>query len=173
MADKDNPILPNFDIPQYQAMAAPMPEFTLDAYTQSIQNPLPMAAPVEGMNLNIPNTAATGGFQLPTWGAQPAAQPSFMDGVVGYTDNKTGMKHNGWGGLALGAATGGMNAWLGMKQLDLAKKTFNFKKDAFNLNFAQQQKTINTAMEDRQRARVAANSGAYESVGNYMKKNGV
>ena len=33
--------------------------------------------------------------------------------------------------------------------------------------------TLNTQMEDRQRARVASNPTAYQSVGDYMNKNGL
>lgn len=91
-------------------------------------------------------------------------------GFLGSRD-ANGMQTQGWGGLALGAAQGLMNGFLGMKQYGLAKKQFNFQKDAWNQNMANQKKTINTQMEDRQRARVAANPTAYQSVGDYMNQN--
>lgn len=84
-----------------------------------------------------------------------------------------GSKVNGWAGAALGAGQGLFGAYSGMKQYGLAKDMLATSKDQFNRNFATQQKTLNTAMEDRQRARVASNPGAYQSVGAYMKKNGV
>ena len=94
-------------------------------------------------------------------------------GVLGSTDIKTGIKTDGWGGLALGAAQGLGNAFMGMQQYNLAKDTFNENKRQFNLNFEAQRKTTNAALEDRQRARVASNSSAYQSVGDYMNKYGV
>ncbi len=74
-----------------------------------------------------------------------------------------------------GAITGGLGAIsslygaytankLGQEELDFQRKTYN-------QNYAAQKRTTNAAMEDRQRARVASNSGAYESVDSYMNKN--
>jgi len=96
--------------------------------------------------------------------------PSFMQGLTGYT-NTDGTKVNGWGGLALGAGQGLANAWMGMQQYGLAKDTLAENKRQFNANYGAQRDTLNTQMEDRQRARVASNAGAYESVGAYMDKN--
>lgn len=100
-----------------------------------------------------------------------AKTPSFLDGMLGSTVN--GVTTQGWGGLALGAAQGIGNAWMGMKQYGLAKDQLAQSKKQFDLNFGAQQKTTNAALEDRQRARVASNPGAYQSVGDYMKKNGI
>lgn len=78
---------------------------------------------------------------------------------------------NGWGGLALGAAGGLMQGFLGMKQYGLAKKTLEENKRQFQMNYDAQKQSTNTRLEDRQRARVASNSGAYQSVGDYMGAN--
>lgn len=81
--------------------------------------------------------------------------------------------NQGWGTTAMGAASGLYNAWMGMKQYGLAKDTLDTNKQQFAQNFAAQQKMTNSRLEDRQAARVASNPGAYQSVGDYMKKNGV
>ena len=80
---------------------------------------------------------------------------------------------DGWGGTALGAIGGIASAFLGMKQYGLAKQTLEENKRQFQLNYDAQKKMTNTRLEDRQRARVASNAGAYQSVGDYMATNGV
>jgi hypothetical protein len=92
-------------------------------------------------------------------------------GFLGSTEN--GVTTQGWGGAALGLAQGLGNAWMGMKQYGLAKDQLAQSKKQFELNYGAQQKTTNAALEDRQKARVASNPGAYQSVGDYMKKNGI
>ena len=94
-----------------------------------------------------------------------------FDNFLGSTKN--GIKTDGWGGMALGTVSGLMNAFMGMKQYGLAKKTLAHNKDVFDKNYRGAQITANAAFEDRQRARVASNAGAYESVGDYMAKNKV
>lgn len=82
-----------------------------------------------------------------------------------------GTKINGWGSTALGLGQGLWGAYAGMKQLGMAEDMFDESKRQFNKNYTMQRKTLNTAMEDRQRARVASNPTAYQSVGDYMKEN--
>lgn len=101
-----------------------------------------------------------------------AFQPNWLQGLTGYTNDK-GIKTEGWGGLALGGASALGGAFLGMKQYGMAKKQLSESKRQFDLNYGAQRQTINTELEDRQRARVASNPGAYESVGSYMNKNKV
>ena len=79
----------------------------------------------------------------------------------------------GWGGLALGVGQGLFSGYLGLQQLGMAKKAFGENQRQFNLNYDAQRRTTNAALEDRQRARLASNPGAYESVGTYMDRNGV
>lgn len=80
---------------------------------------------------------------------------------------------NGWAGTALGAASGLMQGFMGMQNYGLAKDQLNFQKDAFEKNLANQTKLTNNSLEDRQRARVASNAGAYQSVDDYMRQNRV
>lgn len=105
-----------------------------------------------------------GGFNFGDWARQ--------SGMLGST-NAEGIRTDGWGGLALGAASGVMNGFMGLQQLNLAKQTLRENKRQFQLNFDAQRKTVNSAMEDRQRARVASSPGAYQSVGDYMNKHGI
>lgn len=102
------------------------------------------------------------------------ARPDFfsLDGFLGGT-NANGTKLNGWGGAALGLLQGLGSAYMGMKQYGLAKEQLQFSKDSFNKNYESQKSMTNASMEDRQRARIAANPGAYQSVGVYMAKNGI
>lgn len=119
-------------------------------------------APIFG----TPNTGAGNGF-LDSMGGW------FKDsGFLGSMD-ANGNKTQGWGGMALGAVQGLGSAFMGMKQYGLAKEAFNESKRQFQLNYDAQKQSTNTALEDRQRARVASNSGAYQSVGEYMSANGV
>lgn len=92
-------------------------------------------------------------------------------GFIGTRDPISGQLGQGWGGLAFGAAQALMNGLMGMRQYGLARRQFEFQKNAWNQNMANQRRTVNTQMEDRQRARVAANPTAYQSVGEYMNQN--
>lgn len=76
-------------------------------------------------------------------------------------------------GLGLGLFQGVSGLIGGNKELRMARDALNFQKDAFNKNFENQRKLTNASLEDRQRARVAGNPGAYMSVEEYMQKYGV
>ena len=89
------------------------------------------------------------------------------------SSTKDGVTTQGWGAPALGIASGLSSAWLGAKQYGLAKDQLAASKDQFNKNYAAQQKTTNSALADRQAARVASNPTAYASVGDYMKQYGI
>lgn len=65
------------------------------------------------------------------------------------------------------------NAFIGMKQYGLAKDQFEQSKREFNLNYEANKNLTNSRLEDRQRARVASNPTAYQSVGEYIDKYGV
>lgn len=89
-------------------------------------------------------------------------------GFLGYKDAATGNQVNGWGGLAVQGALGLGNLFMGMQQYNLAKDTLANNKAQFAKNYAAQRQATNTALEDRQRARVSANPNAYQSVSDYM-----
>lgn len=132
-----------------------------DMLTQSVTPPDWGAALMMG-----PPKSAMGMPSIPQHGA---AAP--IAGGGNWWDGATGP--NGWGNLALGAAGGLASTFLGMKQYGLAKKSLAENKRQFQLNYDAQKQTTNTRLEDRQRARVASNAGAYQSVGDYMGTNGI
>ena len=95
---------------------------------------------------------------------------SFKDFMLG-NQNANGTKSAGAAGTILGALSSFGNAMMANKQLALAKEQFATSKDLAYKNLANQTKTFNMNLEDRQAARVAANPNAYQSVGDYMKIN--
>lgn len=99
-------------------------------------------------------------------------QPDAWDKFLGYKDAK-GNSFNGWGGMALGTGQALLNGFMGMKQYGIMKDSLKENKRQFNTNFAAQKQMVNSQLEDRQRARVASNPGAYQSVGEYMPKYGI
>lgn len=120
------------------------------------------------------------GDQLVQQGVNSAVDPTkiaspwnWTDFLFGSTNNQTGIKTNGALGTGSGILQGLGSAYMGMKQYGLAKDQLQFSKDAFNKNYAAQAKMTNSMLEDRQRARMASNPGAYQSVGDYMAKNGI
>lgn len=93
--------------------------------------------------------------------------------LFGGTDPSTGLSSGGWAPVALGAGQAIFGALQGNKAMGLAEKQFQEGQRQFDLNFDAQRKTINTQLEDRQRARNASNSTAYESTDEYLRKNRV
>lgn len=108
------------------------------------------------------------------WGGGAPTEPSFfsMDSIFGKR-NADGSATSGWGGTAMDLGKTAMNAYMGMKQYGLAKDQLAESKKQFETNFNAQKGLTNSSLEDRQRARIASNAGAYQSVGDYMNKNGV
>lgn len=93
--------------------------------------------------------------------------------LFGGTNPNTGISTGGWAPVALGAGQAIFGALQGNKATKLAENQFKESVRQFDLNFNAQRKSINTELEDRQRARVASNPNAYESVNDYLKKNAV
>ena len=73
----------------------------------------------------------------------------------------------------VGAVTGGIGAWQGMQQNKLIQKSMQQQAGQFHEQMDLSKQNINRNLVDRQRARVASNPVAYESVDSYMKKYGV
>ena len=94
-------------------------------------------------------------------------------GFLSSTENN--VTTQGWGGMAIGGLSALGNLWMGKQQLDMAKDSLSENKRQFNLNYNAQKQSTNTYLADRQAARIrsSGNSGAYQSVGDYMKENGV
>lgn len=93
-----------------------------------------------------------------------------QSGMFGGLDDK-GNASGGWVGPAAGIASTIFGAMQGNRQLNMAEERFKESKRQFDANYGAQRQTTNTQLEDRQRARVASNPGAYESVNSYLDKN--
>lgn len=141
-----------------------------------LPNPLEGVSPSSGFGSNNSSNYMNFGF------SNPALNPDVTAGVVSPDTfdwrsfmfgghDSSGMKTNGALGAGLGIAQGLGSAYMGMRQYGLAKDQLAFQKSAYNKNYAAQRQSTNTGLQDRQAARVASNSGAYESVGSYMDKN--
>lgn len=87
------------------------------------------------------------------------------------TDTAPDVSGLDWAKFGLQTLGGLGNLYMGMKSYGAAKRQLAFQQDAFKKNYNAQAQTLNSQMEDRQRARVASNPTAYESVGSYMDKN--
>ena len=131
-------------------------------------DPMSQLNPMGGMGQPFPGVLPQGA----SYGQMGPAVPGAGGGSI-WDSFLTKDGNQGWGTTAMGAAGGLYNAWMGMKQYGLAKDTLDTNKQQFAQNFGAQQKMTNSRLEDRQAARVASNPGAYQSVGDYMKKNGV
>lgn len=131
-----------------------------------------VAAPILDQALPVDAGMLQNLMPMNNMGAGAAGGPGFMQNMMGYR-GADGTQFNGWGGMALGAASGLMSGFLGMKQLGLAKDQLAQGKKQFDINFGAQKKLTNSRLEDRQRARIASNPSAYQSVGDYMNKNGI
>lgn len=91
----------------------------------------------------------------------------FLSKGFGTTNNP------GFLSMGLGALQGLGNAYMGMKQYGLAKDMFKENKRQFQMNYDAQRKMTNSALADRQRARLAANPNAYQSEAEYMAQYGI
>lgn len=141
----------------FQWGAQPQQDF-LSSLTPNISQP----------GINIPGDTSG------AWNNMSSGVSNWLNdsGVLGKTLGD-GTKLQGWGGMAVGAASGIMNSLLGFQQMGMAKDAAKENRRQFDLNYGAQVKTTNAQLEDRQRARVASNSGAYQSVGDYMKTYGI
>lgn len=145
--------------------------FALDDYLSVNPNAAP---PGSALSIPMAGAAQIPGFSpsdpMSLWGSM---QQGFNDSGFLQQRNADGTTSGGWGTAGLGVLQGLGSAYMGMKQYGLAKDAFAENKRQFGLNYDAQRTTTNSALEDRQRARVASNAGAYESVGNYMDRNGI
>lgn len=110
-------------------------------------------------------------FMQPGFTSSAPAGNSFWSDLWGSAVGTTDAP--GWGGLALDAAKSLGSGFMAMKQYGLAKDTLDQNRQQYERNYSAQKNMTNSRLEDRQRARVASNAGAYQSVGDYMSKNGV
>ena len=88
-------------------------------------------------------------------------------------DPKTGQITQGTGNFMLSGLNSAMNLYMGIKNYNLAKQQIDMQKKEYERNFQAKQQMANSAMEDRQKARVASNPNAYMNVNEYMNKYGI
>lgn len=158
---------------RYEPMGNPMQMFN----TQGTQFSTPVT---DALNTNSVGMTGLPNAIIPDSPALLPQSSSLLSTLKGYipggfldSTDAAGIKTQGWGAPALGAVAGLGNAYMGMQQLNLAKETLANNKRQFDMNYGAQRTTTNAALEDRQKARVASNAGAYQSVGDYMNKNRV
>lgn len=121
-----------------------------------------------GATGTVPATPGMTGTSIATDAAPNSFNTPTVSGVLG-----TGMSGLQLGQLGLGLGNGLLNGYLGFQNLGLARKQADQAQSNWNKQWNANVKNTNAALEDRQKARVASNPGAYESVDSYMKKYGI
>jgi len=119
-------------------------------------------------------TGALGGLAgklTPDWLASPV-EALRGSGAFDAIDPATKSVTRGWLSPVFQGAQALGGLYLGKKNYDLAKDQADFQKAAYAANYANQMKTLNMDMEDRQRVRAASSKRA-EDVDSYMKRNRV
>lgn len=116
----------------------------------------------------VPATPGMTGTSIAADAAPNSFNTPTVSGVLG-----TGMSGLQLGQLGLGLGSGLLNGYLGFQNLGLAKSQAKQAQNNWDKQWSANVKNTNGALEDRQRARVASNPGAYESVDSYMKKYGI
>jgi len=132
-------------------------------FTNSTQSNLSTGS----LNLQSPQgTPDFGSLSAPTFsgGSTPAKPFSLSD-----WGSKNKDLINGGVGIANSLA----NAYFGWKNLGLAKDQFNFQKESWNKNFANQVTTTNNQLEEQARKRYNASPTTNITPEEYMAKHGV
>ena len=115
---------------------------------------------------SVPGGYGTGSLNNNISGSVPNLKNNWWDSLLGTRDQQ------GWGGLALGAASGLASTYLGMKQYGLAKDTFEENKRQSAQNFDAQRGLTNSRLEDRQLRRNIERPDSMAAA-DYMAKYGV
>lgn len=168
-----------FNMPkQFNSYSQPQSYIPDTAYSSRVTNPTAYsdggftnfgaAAPTDQSLWGSMGTAVQGNGGSMDWGStapgdwMSIAGNKMKDwGLVGTTDPITKIKTEGSGGLILGAASGIMNGYLGMKNLGIAQDTLAFNKESFNRNFDAQMGMTrgNITAKNDQRNRESASMG--------------
>lgn len=116
----------------------------------------------------VPATPGMAGTSIGATAAPNNFNSASATGALG-----TGMSGLQLGQLGLGTVNGLLNGYLGFQNLGMAKKQADQAQSNWDKQWSANVKGTNAALTDRQRARVASNPNAYESVDSYMKKYGI
>ena len=149
----------------------------MNAATPSYQAPVtsqPFANAVQPWQTDLSNYATNSTYQALGLDANGLYQPTGMDNTGWLSKANNWMsKNTELVKAGAGLVTGGLGAWNGMQQNKLMRENMNQQAGQFREQMDLSKQNINRNIEDRQRARVASNAQAYESVDSYMKKYGV
>lgn len=134
-----------------------------------------LTKPSRYLNLSFDSPSSLLGTNPLGLSPTPTLDFSNVNSAVDKSGGLMGFLNNNAQGISAGTGllTGLLGGYLGMKQLGLAKKQYEFEKDAFNKQYAAQRTILNADMRDRQQARVTARPWAAQSVEDYMKQNEV
>ncbi|WNV46169.1 hypothetical protein [Pseudomonas phage PASB7] len=124
------------------------------------QTQLQMQMPAVDVN------AATSGGGFMSGFSNIFSRDSMFGGVA-----PSGAQTGGWVMPALGIGQAVFGAIGANRQQRAARDQLAESRRQFDMNYGAQRQSINTNLEDRQRARVASNPTAYESVDSYMERN--
>ena len=108
----------------------------------------------------------------PTYGVAPVKLPGIAEDKP-FSLSDWGSKNKDLIAGGVGIANALANAYFGWKNLGLAKDQFNFQKDSWNKNFANQVSTTNSQLEEQARKRYNASPTTNISPEEYMAKHGV
>ena len=123
--------------------------------------------PTSSYDFGMGNTA---GVSIPTYGAGGFGMPSLQ--VPGSTSGFGGIGFNmPTAQLGLSALGSLANLWGGFQANKLARDNFNFTKDITNTNLNNSIKSYNTNLEDRARARGAAEGQTADQIASYVDRN--
>lgn len=140
-------------------------------------NNLSMGAPTVNTAASVASAGttpgATAGIQTPT---APVAGAPVVPGAVtpGATPGAGGPGFFGEGGIAsmaLGAVQTLGSLWNSFQQNKMAKESFEFQKEAYATNLENQEKSYNTALEDRITARYRTEGKSRQQANNYIDRN--
>ena len=123
--------------------------------SQSIGNGLVANTPMQA-GVDISGTQSNNIYQTPGLGNTPMA-PSGLQ----------------YAGAGINALQGLASVYLGFQNANTAKAQAAQAQQNWNTQWDANVKTTNASLADRQRARVASNPTAYESVDSYMSKYGI
>lgn len=132
---------------------ATTPDDRSQLIAQAVQSPAGVASP-----------------ELGGWAAASEMLKNLLGGFLDRTD-ASGTTTQGWGMPVLQGLGSVGNLYMGMRQYGLGRDMLRENRRQFDADYNNQRTLVNSQLEDRQRARVASNPGAYESVGAYMDKN--
>jgi len=118
---------------------------------------LKQAQGMDSLNTNLSMTNPEGWNFSGITGPLAADKPTFMQGMLGYTD-KNNIKTPGWGTAAFDVLKSGLGFYLGKQQLDQAETALAENKRQFDMNFAAQRATINDQLRWQHNARKNGNS---------------